>query len=339
MRAAVITRSGGPEVLEIVDAPAPEPRAGEVLVRVRASALNRADVLQRLGRYPAPSDAPAHIPGLEIAGEVADLGGDSRFQSAAGAAPDVPRWRIGDRVFGIVAGGGNAEYVVSGAGQLARVPDGLSWEEAGAVPEAFITAHDALITQAAMRAGERVLVHAIGSGVGAAAVQLVRAFGGVCYGTARTPEKLERARELGMVGGVAAPGPEGLVGAVEQWTSRTGVNVVLDLVGGPYLSASLKCCAPLARIILIGLLAGRAAELDLGLLLNKRITLRGTVLRTRSSGEKTAATQAFVRDVLPLLDTGAVRPIVDRVFPLDRIREAHALMESNVTFGKIVLTV
>src|SRR5687768_2376846 len=178
MRAAVITRPGGPEVLEVRDVPRSLPREGEVLVRVHASALNRADLLQRQGKYPAPPGAPSNIPGLEIAGEVADLG--------AGAS----RWTVGDRVFGIVGGGGNAEFVVIHETELARVPERFGWEEAAAVPEAFITAHDALITQAALRAGERVLVHAIGSGVGLASAQLVSAFGGVCFGTARTADKI-----------------------------------------------------------------------------------------------------------------------------------------------------
>src|SRR5688500_478820 len=194
MKAAVITRPGGPEVLEIRDVPRPLPREHEVLVRVRASALNRADLLQRQGRYPAPPGAPANIPGLEIAGEVVDLG------------RGVSRWSAGDRVFGIVGGGGNAEFAVTHESELAPIPTRLSWEEAAAVPEAFITAHDALLTQAAMRSGEAVLVHAVGSGVGLAAVQLVRAFGGRCYGTARSERKIERAREFGLADGAAIQG-------------------------------------------------------------------------------------------------------------------------------------
>src|SRR5688500_2247944 len=179
MHAAVITRPGGPEVLEVLDMPRPLPRDGEVLARVHASALNRADLLQRQGRYPAPPGAPSNIPGMEFAGEVVELGAH------------VTRWSIGDRVFGIVGGGANAEFVVTREHELARVPDRLSWEEAAAVPEAFITAHDALITQAAMRVGEAVLVHAVGSGVGLAAIQLIRAFGGRAYGTARSADKIE----------------------------------------------------------------------------------------------------------------------------------------------------
>ena len=183
MRAAVITRPGGPEVLEIQSRPVPVPKSGEVLVRVHASALNRADLSQRTGHYPAPPGAPADIPGMEFAGEV------------AAAGDQVTEWREGDRVFGIVGGGGNAEYLVADAKSVTRAPAALSWIEAAAIPEAFITAHDALVTQAAVRAGERVLIHAVGSGVGLAATQLAHAFGAIAYGTARTADKIERARE------------------------------------------------------------------------------------------------------------------------------------------------
>jgi len=326
MRAAVITRSGGPEVLEVLDVPRPLPREGEILVRVHASALNRADLLQRQGRYPPPPGAPASIPGLEIAGEVAELG--------AGAT----RWAIGDRVFGIVGGGGNAEFAVTREGELARIPYSMPWEEAAAVPEAFITAHDALITQAAMRAGEAVLVHAVGSGVGLAAIQLVGAFGGTPYGTARSADKIERARSFGLAGGVLiADDPTVMSHDVQRWTGGKGMDVVLDLVGGPYLPASVESAATRARIILIGLLAGRSAALNLGTVLTRRLTIRGTVLRSRTAREKVAATEAFAGDVLPLLERGAVRPVIDRVLSLSRIREAHAVLESNETFGKVVL--
>ena len=326
MRAAVITRAGGPEVLEILDVPRPLPRDGELLIRVHASALNRADIMQRQGRYPAPPGAPANILGMEIAGEVVEIGSGSR------------RWTVGDRVFGIVGGGANAEFAVTRDGELARIPDRLSWEEAAAVPEAFITAHDALVTQAAMRSGESVLVHAVGSGVGLAASQLVRALGGRCYGTARSPDKIQRARELGLTdGAVIKDDPQVMAGYVRHWTDGKGVDVVLDLVGGPYLPVSMECTAPLGRIILIGLLAGRAANLNLGTILSRRLTVRGTTMRSRSAREKAAATEAFARDVLPLLERGDVRPVVDRVFPLEKIREAHELMESNQTFGKVVL--
>ena len=326
MRAAVITRPGGPEVLEIRDVPRPSPSAGEVMVRVEASALNRADVLQRLGRYAAPPGVSPNIPGLEIAGTIYELG------------DGVTSWEPGQRVFGIVGGGGNAEYCVTREHELAPVPDHLSWEDAAAVPEAFITAHDALITLGRLQRGEHVLVHAAGSGVGLAVVQLVHALGGVCIGTARTDEKLRRARELGLAHGIAiADDPAAILDPIATITNGHGVDVIIELVGGPYLAADVAASASLARIVLVGLLAGRSATLDLGTILSRRISIRGTVLRSRPANEKAAATAAFARDVLPLIAKRHVRPVIDRVLPLDQIREAHRLLESNTTFGKVVL--
>lgn len=297
-----------------------------MLVRVRASALNRADLLQRAGRYPAPPGSPADIPGLEIAGEVADVG----------AA--VTRWSAGDRVFGIIGGGGNAEFATLHEDELARVPDGMSWEDAAAVPEAFITAHDAMVTQAALRSGERVLVHAVGSGVGLAAIQLARALGGLPFGTARSADKIERARAFGLDAGAVIGTADEMAAAVRGWDA-SGVDVALDLVGGDWLAATVECMAMRGRIVLIGLLAGRSATLNLGTVLTRRLQIRGTVLRSRSAREKRDATAAFARDVLPLLESGQVRPVVDSIFSLERIAEAHALLESNRTFGKVVLRI
>jgi putative PIG3 family NAD(P)H quinone oxidoreductase len=326
MRAAVITRFGGPEVLEIQDRPAPEPKEGEILVRVRASALNRADLLQRQGNYPAPAGAPQDIPGLEFAGEVADAG--------AG----VSEWRTGDRVFGLVVGGGNAEYVVTDARSVASIPSTLSWTDAAAIPEAFMTAHDALVIQAGVRPGERVLIHAVGSGVGLAASQLARACDAIPYGTARTAEKITRAREYGLEDGVPVPDDvEAIVVAVERWTSGKGMEITLDLVGGPYVAADIKAAALKGRIMLIGTIAGRSATIPVGMVLGKRLTVRGTVLRARTIEEKRAVTAAFARDVVPLLAAGTVRAVVDRVIPLDEIRVAHERLASNETFGKVVL--
>lgn len=298
-----------------------------MLVRVRATALNRADILQRQGRYPAPKGSAPEIPGLELAGEVAEVG------------PQASRWTIGDRVFGIIGGGGYAEYAVIHESELAAVPRGMSWEDAAAVPEAFITAHDALVTQAQMRRGESVLVHAVGSGVGLAIVQLVQLLGGECFGTARGSDKIERARRHGLRDGAAIADPAEVPAHVMRWTEGRGADVILDLVGGAYAAANVECTAPRARIILIGLLAGRSATLNLGAILSKRITVRGTVMRSRSGDEKAAATAAFERDVLPLLESGDLQPVVDRVFPIDEIRDAHARLESNETFGKIVIRV
>jgi NADPH2:quinone reductase len=328
MRAVVITRPGGPEVLEVQTVARPTPGLHEVLIRVRASALNRADLLQREGRYPAPPGWPAEIPGMEVAGEVATCG------------PGVSLWKEGDRVFGIVGGGGNAEYITTHERTLAAVPANLSWTDAAAVPEAFITAHDALVTQAKVRPSERVLIHAVGSGVGLAALQLARAAGALPLGNARTAEKVNRARSLGLEEGiVVGDSPNDIPRHVMSVTGGTGAEIVLDLVGGPYFAASIAAAAPQGRIILIGTMGGREAAVPLGVILGKRLTVRGTVLRARPLEEKIAATRAFAAQVVPLLLRDVVRPVVDKVFPMGEIAAAHRHLESNATFGKVVVEV
>ncbi len=327
MRAVVITRPGGPEVLEIRDVPRPTVTGAEVLVGVHATALNRADLLQREGKYPAPPGAPVDIPGLEFAGEVVECG------------TTATRWAVGDRVFGITGGGAHAEFVSVQEDALAPIPASLSWEDAGAVPEAFMTAHDAMVVQAGVVAGERVLIHAVGSGVGLAAVQLARAWGAIPFGTARTADKIERARAMGLEDGVVVDSPTAIADAVRRWSGGRGMDVVLDLVGGDYLEASVRAAALRGRIMLIGTMAGGSATLPLGLVLRNRLTIRGTVLRARSSAEKAAVTSAFARDVVPLLATRAVYPIIDCAFALADIRAAHERMASNKSFGKVAIRV
>ena len=326
MRAAVITKPGSPDVLEIQDLSLPEPAADQVLVRVRASGLNRADLLQREGRYPAPAGAPAEVPGIEFAGEI------------AAAGPEARLWREGQRVFGIAGGGTHAEYLVVHERAVAAIPETLDWVEAAAVPEAFITAHDALWVQAALRPSERVLIHAVGSGVGLAAVQLCRAIGAVPYGTARTASKIDRAIALGLEDGFAiAADPADLVEPARTWTSGDGFAVVLDLVGGPYVAASVHALGLRGRLLLVGTVAGGRAEIELGKVLGKRLRITGTVLRARALEEKIAATRAFAAEVAPLFDRGLLRPVVDSTFDLADIRAAHERLASNETFGKVVL--
>ena len=325
MRAIAITKPGGPEVLVLVEKPDPEPARGEVRVRVRATAVNRADLLQRMGAYPAPADSPPDIPGLEIAGEV----------DAIGAG--VERLAVGDRVFGLVGGGGYAEAVTSHERALAKIPDGMSFEDAAAVVEAFVTAHDAMVTQAQLKSGEAIVVHAIGSGVGTAAAQLGRALGAYVIGTARTQDKLDRARALGMDVGICVDGAkfaDGVNGAAPG-----GAAVILELVGGAYVNEDLRCVQTLGRISLVGLMAGAKTELDLALVLRKRIRILGTVLRARPLEEKIAAMRAFEAQVVPLLARGLVKPVVDCVMPLTEAGAAHTRMASNAGFGKIVLRV
>ena len=328
MKAVVITRFGGPEVLEIEDVPTPQPGPEEVLVHVRSTALNRADLLQRQGRYAAPPGAPQNIPGLEFAGEVAESGTNTQ------------RWQKGDRVMGIVGGGAHAEFVTAHQDAVCTVPTNVEWPAAGAIPEVFITAYDAL-QQAGFKAGENVLIHAVGSGVGLAATQLVRVLGGHAFGTSRTAEKIERAKPFGLELGYAVPEPSALSGLSAFASSVTGggFDVVLDLNGGPYFAASLEAMALRGRIILIGGVAGGKTDVDLYQILGKRLHVIGTVLRARSLQEKIEITAAFAREVAPLLAQGAIQPVIDSVFALEQIQDAHRRLESNETFGKVVLTI
>jgi NADPH2:quinone reductase len=330
MRAVVITSHGGVEGIGVgeVETP-PAPVADRVRVRVHAAGLNRADILQRRGSYPAPPGYPQNIPGLEFAGDVEAIG------------DAVGPWKIGDRVFGLTAGGAQAEFVVVPESNLARIPAVVDWVQAGAMPETFITAHDALFTRADLHMGERVLIHAAASGVGTAAIQLGHAAGATVYGTSRTTDKLARIRDLslGLDASVAVGDtPAKFVEAVRKWTAGAGVDVILDLVGGNYFSANVDALGLCGRLICVGAMAGAKSEIDIGLLMRKRAVITGTMLRARTIEEKAAATRLFASAVLPLVSRGAIRPVIDRIYPVDEIREAHQRMESNASFGKIVLT-
>jgi NADPH:quinone reductase len=263
---------------------------------------------------------------MEIAGEV-DLVGD-----------DVAELAVGDRVFGIVGGGAYAEQIVVHARALAKVPDALSFVEAAAIPEAFVTAWDAMVEQAHLTAGETVLVHAAASGVGTAAIQIAHAIGARAIGTVRTAEKIARLRELGLTEAVV-PKEGAFAGEVLGRTAGRGADVVLDLVGGAYVAESIACVALLGRVVVVGLMAGTRAEIDLASLLHKRVELRGTVLRARPLEEKILAAQWLDRRLAPLFAARTLRPVVDRVFPLASAADAHRAMQKNETFGKLVLEV
>ncbi|MGI9088672.1 MAG: NAD(P)H-quinone oxidoreductase [Chthoniobacterales bacterium] len=330
MRAIVIKSHGGVEGIGVEEVDRlPAPTADRVRVRVHSAGLNRADLLQRRGKYPAPPGYPADIPGLEFAGEVEAIG------------EAVETWEIGDRVFGITAGGAQAEFVIVPASNLARIPDPLDWVEAGAMPEVFITAHDALFTRGKLRPGERVLIHAVGSGVGTAAVQLAHAAEALVCGTSRTATKLERIRKLklGMDESVTVgEAPEKFVKAIKHWSNDTGADVILDLVGGIYFPFNLEALATRGRLVCVGTTAGPKSEINLGLLMRKRAEIIGTVLRARALGEKAEAVRLFAAEVLPLVERGAVRPVIEAVYTAEEVRAAHQHLESNETFGKIVLT-
>jgi NADPH:quinone reductase-like Zn-dependent oxidoreductase len=306
--------------------PDPEPGAGEVLVRVRAAGLNRADLAQRLGRYPAPPGSPADIPGLEFSGTV------------VGHGPGVGQPAIGTEVFGIAGGGAQAELLAVPAGQCAMVPEALDLVAAGGVPEAFFTAHDAMITISGARAGEVLFVSAAGSGVGTAAIQLAKQFGLTVVGSARTRSKLDAAVGIGLDHALLVPSELDPVAFAEQLGAAAGpLDVSLDLVGGPYPAAELAAAAVKGRIVLIGNMAGAPQPLELGMLMFKRLRVQGTVLRPRSVEEKAAATDAFVRDALPLFADGTIAPVIAEVHPLADGEVAYDRLAADAVFGKIVL--
>lgn len=326
MNAIVISEYGSPDVLALREIPEPVPGPEDLLVRVRATALNRADLLQRRGLYPPPGPkAEFEIPGLEFAGEVVAMG--SR----------VSGFREGDRVMGLLAGGSYAERIIVHHRLASPVPAKLSFEQAASVPEAFITAHDALL-QCSLACGETVLVHAAGSGVGTAAIQIAKAMGAaLVFGTAGSAGKLAAAGELGLDIGIDYK-TESFADRVMEATSKRGVDVLVDFVGASYLQANVQALAAKGRMVVVGLLGGSGGELPLGALMQKRLTIRGTLLRSRSLEEKALATRLFEKSVLPHLASGRIRTVVDKVFPLAQAADAHRRMEANENFGKIVLT-
>jgi putative PIG3 family NAD(P)H quinone oxidoreductase len=323
MRAVVYTAVGGPEVIAIREVPTPTPGPGQIRVRVRAAGVNRADIHQRRGGYPAPPGWPADIPGLEYAGDVDAVG------------PGVLRWRPGDRVLGLVGGGGQAEAVVVQQDEALPLPANLSYAEGAAIPEAFYTAYDALVTRGRLAAAERVLIHAVGSGVGTAAVQIAKHLGATVIGTSRSAEKLARAQTYGVDVGID--------------TSRTAfeeavgepVHVVLDVLGAAALAANVGVLAVQGRLVVLGLMGGRRAEIDLDFLLRKRLEIIGSVMRSRGPEERAALVAEFAERMLPLFEPRSgrapvLRPVLERAYPMERLAEAHGVMERNENFGKLV---
>ncbi|MCP4447377.1 MAG: NAD(P)H-quinone oxidoreductase [Myxococcales bacterium] len=323
VKAIRIEGAGGPEVLTIDSVETPAAGAGEILIEVAAAGLNRADCLQRRGFYPAPKGTVADIPGLEFAGTVAGLG------------PDASRWSVGDRVMGICAGGAMSTHIAAHEGTLLAVPSPMSLTDAAALPEVFMTAFDAL-EQGGLRSGHRVLVHAAGSGVGTAAIQLIRRAGAVAIGTSRTEDKLDRAKALGMQGSLLV-GEQRFAKELKAVGEGGGADIILDFIGAAYLAENIKALGTKGTLVVIGLLGGISAELPLGLLLAKRARVVGTVLRGRSLQEKIDLTTAFESQVLPGIASGELRPVIDRVMPMAEIAEAHTYLESNQSFGKIVM--
>ncbi len=333
MRAIVLTEHGGPEVLRVSEVAAPVPGPDDVLVDVHHTALNRADVLQRMGLYPDPRrdrpDAPPEIPGLEYAGVVAAVG------------TRVTDRRVGDQVIGIEAGGAYAEQLVTHARMAMPIPDGLSLVDAAAVPEVFLTAWDALVVQGGLTSGRWALVHAGASGVGTAAIQIARAIGARIAVTCSTG-KADACRALGadlVLERSPADWLDALTRALAEGGRADGVDVVLDVVGGDEVDRNLRAVRARGRIVQVGIMGGGRTSVDLGLLLTKRIHWVGTVLRSRPVEEKIAISRRFVAEVLPLFTAGELRPVIDRRFPLDEAADAHRVMEADANVGKLLLDV
>lgn len=326
MKAVVLDGFGGPEVLGLGEVAAPTPAAGQVLIRVAATSVNRPDVMQRQGRYPPPP-GESQILGLEIAGTIAGLGAN------------VQGFSLGERVLALVGGGAYAELSVAHAGHVMRIPERLSFLEAACICETYITAYMNLFMRARLASGESALVHGGGGGVGTAAIQLCKALNpnGRVFATA-SAGKLARVAALGAERAIDYKN-EDFAAVVLAATDDRGVDVILDHIGGSALAANLKALAVNGRLAVIATMGGREATVDLARLMLKRQTITGSVLRPRPVEEKAAIIAEFARVVMPLFATGKVKPVIHAVYPLDQVAEAHRVMEANAHFGKIVLTV
>lgn len=325
MRAIEITQPGPPEVLQVCERPIPVPKSGEVLIRVHAAGVNRPDVLQRIGRYPVPAGA-SELPGLEVAGEVVDV------------ASGVDMRRIGEQVCALVQGGGYAEYCVAPAEQCLPLPRGLSFVEAAALPETFFTVWSNIFDRAGLADGDTLLVQGGSSGIGVTAIQLAAAFGHRVFATAGSDEKCRACEALGAERGINYR-TEDFAAVVKEATAGKGVDVILDMVGGDYVLREIGCLADDGRLVLIALLGGAKANVDLGQILMRRLTMTGSTLRPRSIDFKSSIARKLQVNLWPLIESGRIKPVIYQVFPLQQAAQAHALMESSAHVGKIVLQV
>ena len=325
MKAIIVEEPGGPEQMKLAEVPDPVPGADDLLIRVHASALNRADTNQRRGTYP-PQHGASEILGLELAGEVVEVG------------RDVTGFATGDRVYGLSGGGGYGELATLHQEMAMPIPAGWDYQFAASIPEVFFTADTAIHTLGALQPGQRALIHGGGSGVGIAAIQIAKLMGGEAWITAGTDEKCAKARELGATLAINYK-TQDFAAAVKDASDGKGVDVILDVVGGPYLERNLESLAVAGRLVSVALLGGRQTEINLGLLHSKRLQISGTVMRSRPLADRVAITRHFQEHLEPALIDGRMRPVLDRVFPLREAAEAHRYMEADRNFGKIILDV
>lgn len=324
MKAIVITCPGAPDVLKIEERPIPSFSADEVLIKVAAAGINRPDVAQRKGNYPPPTHAPQDIPGLEIAGTVAEVG------------TNVTRWKIGDKVCALVIGGGYAEYCNVPAGQCLPVPENLSFIEAASLPETFFTVWSNVFDRGCLKPGESLLVHGGSSGIGVTAIQMAKALGSTVYITAGSDDKCRFCESLGATKAINYK-TEIFKDVIQQITNGKGVNVILDMIGGDYTVPNLKSLADEGRLVMINMMNGKDVSIDLSLIMRKRLVITGSMLRSRDVAFKTAVAQSLEQNIWPLLASGEIKPVINKVFPASDAAEAHRLMESSEHIGKIVI--
>jgi NADPH2:quinone reductase len=325
MKAIVITQPGGPDVLQLADRPVPEYTPTEVLIKVHAAGINRPDVYQRKGNYPPPQGAPVDIPGLEIAGIVEKVGAD------------VKRWKAGDKVCALVMGGGYAEYCNVPEGQCLSVPENLTFEEAASLPETFFTVWSNVFDRGQLKGDETLLVHGGSSGIGVTAIQIATALGHKVYITAGSDEKCRLCEAIGAVKAINYK-MESFPEAIKQLTNGKGVDVVLDMIGGDYTPGNLASLAEEGRLVLINAMNGKDVNVDLSLVMRKRLNITGSMLRSRDVAFKAAIANNLEKNIWPLLVSGKIKPVVYKVFPAENAADAHRLMESGEHIGKIVIS-
>jgi NADPH2:quinone reductase len=324
MNVIVIKQPGGPEVLQLEERPQPIPAPGEVLIQVMAAGVNRPDVAQRKGVYPAPSGAPQDIPGLEVSGVVLYVG------------DGVTRFQAGDHVCALVQGGGYAEFCIAPEGQCLPKPKALSFIEAASLPETFFTVWSNVFDRAGLKSGESILIHGGTSGIGVTAIQMAKALGSTVYVTAGTDEKCRFCEELGATKAINYRTAD-FPAVIKDVTEGKGVNVILDMIGGSYTKGNLESLAVEGRLVIINTMNGKDAEVDLRLVMQKRLVITGSTLRARDVTFKAAIGEALEKNIWPLLNNGSIKPVIYKIFPLAAASEAHVLMESSQHIGKIIL--